>query len=83
VSFGICPRVLGAEKEDLGRVIDPKNYNQQCPSCPITRGDTGASYIEPDQRLADHEQDSGGDGPDGNITPGDRRVGKYLVDGRK
>ena len=53
--FGIRSRVFGTNQEDLDRVVDPQEDNEQSASGSITRCHTAASDIKSNEGLADRE----------------------------
>src|SRR5207237_5696780 len=50
---------------------------------PIAGGNRAASDVEPDQELADIEQEGGHDGANQHVPPFQILVGQYLVDRRE
>jgi hypothetical protein len=56
---GVDLRELGAEEEDLGRVVDPKQEDDQRAGGAVGGADAAASQVVADQDLADGEEDGG------------------------
>ena len=67
----VDPGELGAEQEDLRRVVDPHQQHDQRAGGAVARGDAALADVQADQRLADGEQQRGHRRADPDVAPGD------------
>src|SRR5690242_7036276 len=68
---------LGAEQQDLRRVVDPNEDRHERARGMIGRGDTGAE-IKADRVLADGEEERRARSAEPHVPPFDARIGQNL-----
>jgi len=66
---------LGAEEEDLGRVVDPGQDEDHPARGPVGRAELAAAEVHADHHLADEEETRGHRGPHPDVSPLDLHVG--------
>src|SRR5205085_11005365 len=83
VAIGEDLSELRAEQENLDRIIDPQQQNDEAAGGAVARRDGAAAEVPADQALANGEQNRRHDGADNDVPPLQAPVGQHLVDGRE
>ena len=81
--LGVDPGELGAEEEDLRRVVDPDEDDDQRAGGAEARGDAALADVQADQELADREQQRGDDRAEPDVVPLHVHARHELVDHRE
>src|ERR1044072_3116857 len=83
VRDGVGLRKFGAEQENLGRIVNPKQQYDETAGGTVARSDCAAADVPADQRLPEIEEKRRHQGPDNDVPPLERTVGQNLVDSNK
>src|SRR5262245_3211888 len=83
VPVGVNLRELSPEKQDLRRVIHPREHDQQGSGSPIGRSESAAAKVKTDGNLADGKEHRRCCSADPDVAPMDMNVRQYLVNHRK
>src|SRR5438552_13764970 len=71
---------LGADEQDLRRVVDPQQQHYERRGGPVDRGATRPSEIEGDEGLPQREEERGHRRTEPHVPPVHGRVGQHLED---
>src|SRR4029453_2408728 len=75
---GINLRELGAEKQNTGRIVNPKQHNDYRCGRTVGRTDTASAEIEADEKFAEHKKQRGDSCANPHVTPADSDIRKNL-----
>ncbi len=79
----VDPGEFGAHQEDLRRVVDPDEDDDERPRCAVARGDAAFADVQADQELADGEEHGGDERAEQHVVPAHRHARHQLVDHRE
>src|SRR4029450_13813021 len=77
---GINLRELGAEKQNTGRIVNPKQHNDYRCGRTVGRTDIASAEIEADEKFAEHKKQRGESGGNPRVTPADADIRQNLED---